>query len=475
VPQRVFLQEQSADNAQCGDKVNILLVEPTKAPMTIGGEDVFLFEPLALEYLAAGVSKEHQVRILDLRLEKNLQGVLTDFKPNVVGITAYTVHVNTVKGLSGQIKRWNPGTLTVVGGHHATVAPEDFLSPSIDLVVAGEGVWAFKEIVSRFEEGDSYVGIPGVVFANRLNLVEKDSQPVGELDHLPFPNRELTAQYRKHYYSEWMKPLASIRTSKGCPFRCNFCAQWKVAGGRYFKRDPQKVVQELKEIEEEFVFFADDESLIDVSRMTALARLIKESGINKRYFLYGRSDTIARYPELLKAWREVGLERVFVGLEFFRDEDLLYIQKGSTLKDNRDAVEILHDLGIDVYASFIIRQQFTKEDFDVLRQYCRQLRLSFASFAVLTPLPGTDLYHEMKDQLITHNYDYFDFLHTLLPTTLTLKEFYAEFLRLYTKGVALQRQFALLRKFPLREIPATMLRARRLYRRLAKAYLDYES
>jgi radical SAM superfamily enzyme YgiQ (UPF0313 family) len=454
--------------------MKILLIEPPKAPLTIGGEDVFLFEPLALEYLAAGVNGEHEVRILDLRIENNLSAVLEDFNPDIVGITAYTVHVNTVKKLSEQIKRFNPQILTVVGGHHATVEPNDFRLPSIDLVVAGEGVWAFKEIIARFEKGDSYVGIPGVVFANRLNLTEMDLQPAVELDDLPFPDRKLTAKYRRQYYSEYMRPLASIRTSKGCPFRCNFCAQWKVAKGRYFKRQPEKIVEELKQIEEECVFFADDESLVDVARMTKLARLIKESGIRKRYFLYGRSDTIARYPELLRAWREVGLERVFVGLEFFRDEDLLYIRKGSTLKDNRDAVEILHELGIEVYASFIVRQQFTKEDFGALRQYCRQLGLSFASFAVLTPLPGTDLYCEVKDQLITHNYDYFDFIHTLLLTTLPLKEFYAEYLRLYTRGVAPLRQLSLLWKFPLREIPVTLSRARRLYSRLAKAYLDYE-
>ncbi|NIR17607.1 MAG: B12-binding domain-containing radical SAM protein, partial [Desulfobacterales bacterium] len=58
--------------------------------------------------------------MLDLRLEKNLQEVLQDFRPDVVGITAYTVHVNTVKTLFEEIKKWNPQVLTVVGGHHAT-------------------------------------------------------------------------------------------------------------------------------------------------------------------------------------------------------------------------------------------------------------------------------------------------------------------------------------------------------------------
>ena len=72
-----------------------------------------------------------------------------------------------------------------------------------------------------------------------------------------------------------------------------------MAEGRYFKRNPEKVVEELAGIEEECVFFADDESLLDASRMTRLAQLIKEAGIKKRYFLYGRSDTITKHPDLL--------------------------------------------------------------------------------------------------------------------------------------------------------------------------------
>ena len=96
--------------------MKVLLIEPAKAPLTIGGDDVFLFEPLALEYIAAGVARDHDVRILDLRLEKDLSGVLTEFRPHVVGITSYTVHVNTVKSLFEEIRGWDPQVLTVVGG-----------------------------------------------------------------------------------------------------------------------------------------------------------------------------------------------------------------------------------------------------------------------------------------------------------------------------------------------------------------------
>ncbi len=455
--------------------MKILLIEPAKAPITLGGEDFTIYEPLALEYVAAGVAGDHDVKILDLRLEDNLSGVLQEFSPDIVGITAYTAHVNTVKGLFDTVKAWNPKILTVVGGHHATIVPEDFATPSIDLAVMGEGVYVFRDIVERFERGQGFDGIPGVAFQGNGKLVKADYSPTTDLDIFPFPARHLTAEYRKHYYAEWMKPLASIRTSKGCPFRCSFCALWKIAGGRYLRRDPAQIVEELAEIDEEYVFFADDESLIDVRRMKALARLIKDAGLKKQYFLYGRSDTITKNPDLLEIWREAGLRRVFVGFEFFREQDLEFIRKGSTLDDNKQAARILLDLDIEIYASFIVRPEFTRPDFAAFHQYCRELDLTFASFAVLTPLPGTDFYAEVEDQLITRNYDFYDFVHTVLPTELPLKEFYREYSNLYRDAIPLTRSFNTLKRFPLKEIPAMLLKSLRVLGMIRNAYRDYES
>ncbi len=455
--------------------MKILLIQPPKSPRTIAGDDIHIYEPLALEYLASGIGQDHDVKILDMRLEKSFEQTLAEFKPDIVGITGYTVHVNIVKRLFEEVKTWDARTLTVVGGHHATVMPGDFLSPFIDIIVLGEGVFPFKEIVQRLEKGESFEGVAGTAIARGDTLITTKCDPRIDLDSLPFPDRKLTAKYRGRYFSEWLKPLASIRTSKGCPYRCNFCAEWKVAGGHYYKRKPERVVEELEEIPEDCVFFADDESLVDAARMSLLARLIKEAGIKKRYFLYGRSDTIARNPQLVEAWRDIGLERIFIGLEFCRDEDLIYIRKGSTADDNEKAVRILQGLGIDVYASFIVRPDFTRSDFDALRHFCRRMDLDYAGFAVLTPLPGTDLYQELREKLITHEYDLFDFIHTVLPTALPLKEFYSEYLRLYKKGTTFSSQLGLLRKFPLREIPGAISKGLRFYSRLKTTHLDYAS
>ncbi len=79
----------------------------------------------------------------------------------------------------------------------------------------------------------------------------------------------------------------------------------------------------------------------------------------------------------------------------------------------------------------------------------------------------------MKVLLLTHNYDYFDFLHTLLPTELPLKTFYEELYQLYRYAIPLPKQFELARHFRLLEPPPLLLKSARTYGRLRRAYLDY--
>jgi radical SAM superfamily enzyme YgiQ (UPF0313 family) len=451
--------------------MKILLVQPPKTATVIGGEDIHIYEPLDLEYLAAAVDSHHEVKILDMRLEKDLQAVFHEFKPAVVGMTAYTTHVNMVKTLFKQIKTWAPETLTVVGGHHSTASPEDFQIDAIDVIVVGEGVFSFQDIIRKFEKGEYPRGASAQDNGKKIYKASK----VEDLDANPFPKRELTKKYRNHYHSEWMKPLATMVTSKGCPYRCNFCHLWKLTDGKYLKRKPENIVRELKSIEEKYIFFADAESLVDEERMEELAQLIKKENIKKKFYLYGRSDTIANAPKLIELWRDIGLERVFVGFESFKKEDLLYVQKESTVKDNENAIKILKDLDIEIIASFLIRPDFSKEDFRAFGQYCRNLKLFPVLFSTLTPLPGTDLYEEVKSQLITNNYDHFDLAHSVLPTKLPLKEFYKEFFNLYKRASSLKGAISFYKKYPLKDVPKAIRKSYRNFLvKIKNAHKDYQ-
>lgn len=457
--------------------MRILLIQPPKAASVIGGEDLHLYEPLDLEYIAAGVSERHAVKILDMRFDKDLEGCLTRFAPDIVGLTAYTTHVNTVKALCRQIKAQRPQSLTVVGGHHATAFPGDFEVDGIDVVVAGEGVFSFQELVSAQEGG------PGKVRAlldaqgatgSRTLRSRHNATP---LDRYPFPRRELTSEYRRHYFSEWMKPLATVVTSKGCPFRCDFCCLWKLTDGHYLERSPESVVEELEGIQEKNVFFADAESMINATRMGRLAELIKERGIDKRYFCYSRSDTVLKHPELFRQWRAIGLERVFVGFEFFRDEHLGDVRKRATVKENEEAMRLLNELDISMIASFLVKPDFDKEDFRAFAAYCRRLKekmkFSMFLFSVLTPLPGSDFYDASRSKLTSTNYDHFDLFHPVLPTKLPMKEFFEELHGLYQEVNGPQDLLPTLKRYRMLDIPKTMQRYYRVAKQMREGYRAY--
>jgi len=453
--------------------VKVLLIQPKKPEKAIGGEDFAVFEPLSLEYLASGIKDNHDVRIFDMRIEDDLESLLNRYQPDVAGITAYTVHVNVAKALAEKIKKINSNIFIVVGGHHATVAPEDFTTPFIDLVVMGEGVFTFRELIDRLEGKKDIDGITGTAYKKNGEIIIIEKRDIDDLDSFPFPDRDFTKKYRRHYFSEWMRPLASIRTSKGCHFKCNFCALWKLTGGKYLTRTPGSIIDELQSINEDYIFFADDESLLDVDRMNTLADLIKQRGIRKRYFLYGRSDTIVKYPDLIEKWKKIGLERVFVGLEFFRDADLKEIRKGSTTENNTKAIKILQSLNIDIFPNFMVRHDFDRSDFIEFRKYCLNLDLEFIGFSVMTPLPGTDLYEDVKNELITTNYDFYDFFHTHLPTKLPLIEFYREYASLFSKSRSIFNQFAFMRKYPIREIPLLFKTFNKFMKQLKNINNDY--
>lgn len=452
--------------------MKILLIQPPSCdPMT---DRIFLFEPLALEYLGAGLKLDgHQVELLDARLEPDIEGAFQRFRPDLVGLTGFTSHLNIVKGIAGRLKTLDPELTVVVGGHHATVRPADFNTPAIDFVAIGEGVFTLRELVAGLETDCSVREIRGLAIPCPDGMLFTEPRPYTDLNLLPLPDRTLTARYRQHYFSEWFSPLASVRTSLGCTARCTFCALWGITGGRYLRRDPEAVVAELSTIAEPNVFFCDDESMCDVKRMDRLADLIREAGIRKNYFLYGRVDTIVKHPELFAKWARIGLAQVFVGMEDFSDKRLTAMNKGVTTAQQEQAVKILNDLGIMMYASYMVDPAYSRDDFRNLLAHVRRLKHTYATFTVMTPLPGTELHASREQEILSDKPELYDMLHALLPTTLPLPEFYAEMTTLWTKAVPFHRVIPTLARFG----PRGMLTRIRLFGRFVekarRLHLDY--
>jgi radical SAM superfamily enzyme YgiQ (UPF0313 family) len=418
--------------------MKILLIKPPLNPRLIAPSRG---EPLELEYLAAAV-QEHKVEILDMRIDSRLAKKLDEFKPDFVGLTGYTCDANTVKAVLKEVKKLNGRIVTGVGGHHATFLPEDFALPFVDVIFLGMADLSFKEFVRVMEAGEDFRSVNNLALrsGDALSFTERAAFAV-DLNQLPFPARHLTDQYRKRYRDQWRNKTSMILTSRGCPFRCHFCACWKLLQGKYLVRSPESVVDELATLPEDadLVFFADDNSLHNVRLAWRLCRLIEERKIRRKYSMYARADTIVNHPDLIEAMRDVGLVSLTVGIEAVRDEELQAMEKKTTVAMNNEAVRILQRLGIANIAHFIVDPDYSKEDFQRLFEYVDTMDLFQPVFTVLTPYPGTELYQSSRDRIVIKNFDYFDVVHSVFPTRLSRREFYRQIESLYVKCYSFKR------------------------------------
>ncbi len=462
----------------------ILLVKPHPRLATVLGLQQFmLLEPLEFGYLAAAVP-EHEVRVLDLRLHRNplrvFDKTLTAFKPDIVGLTAYSHEANALKYLALKARQQLPNAIIVAGGHHATSVPTDLNIPQIDAIVRGDGCDPFRTLVEAVSEGEELVGIESVLIPGP----DFDFEAAAGWPHpcdpalIPRPRRDLWD--RRSYYSIWpaeqlprfgrvFPDVAMVRTSWGCRMKCSFCVVPFLSQQRHRPRPVESVVDELESLEQDYVYFCDDENFINRQFAWELAEAIEARGIKKRYFAWTRATTVNRDTELLKKWHDIGLDSVFIGFEFINDEELKASSKGCTVAANERALDNLRAMGVVVHAAFMIRSDYTADDFEKLRGYVNAMPPSQCSFTVFTPIPGTADYAEYEKQFIVDSssaYDLHDCMHPLLKMSIPLREYSRHFATQVIEGI---------QKTPLRvnrhlAPPADMFRVWRAERNYCKGY-----
>jgi len=420
-------------------RMKILLIHPPRSSVALAPDNM---EPLALEVLAATVP-EHEVRILDLRFEcaGQLGRILLSFRPNLAGVTVNnSIHVRSSLQVVKNIRRTLPEARIVVGGHHPTLVPRDFYMPAVDAIFLGWADKSFPAFVRALDGRDGGPFIPGVQGLKDGAPVQREAAACPlEAHEIPLPRRELVIHYRRRYTDELGRRSYLVNTARGCPSRCTFCACWKAAGGRVLVRAAESVARELSAIPRGArIFFADDHTFSDTDRAGELCQRIRHEGAGRYYAGYSRTDTVVRHPELFERWRQAGLREITIGVEAASDARLAGLRKGTCSAVNEEAIRILHRLGINPCAHLLVDPDFGEEDFDELFDFVCRTNLSHPIFVVLTPLPGTALYEAKRSQ-INLPYEYFDFMHAIVPTRLDPERFLTRFLRLYYGSYALRR------------------------------------
>lgn len=411
--------------------MRILLIQPECQSGIIGFRLAAMPEPLALEMLAASIP-QHQVQILDMRIDKDLHQALAQFQPEIVAVTALTTEVYAAHDVLRVVREFSKSIFTLVGGYHVSLLPEDFCIPEVDAMSIGEGELSFPKLIDTIAAGGDLLTVPSIIYRDKAGqwIRTQASNEKIDMDTLPLPRRDLTAKYRSDYFFLFDKPDTSVATGRGCPYRCNFCSVWEFYGGKTRQMSPQRVIQEIQAVETDHITFVDDNFLMNYKRENAIADMIRELGIRKRYSMECRTDSIAKHPELVTKWVGVGLYAVLLGLEGC-DNTLNMVNKKNSLKVNDEAIRILQDNGVIIWGAFIVDPQWEEDDFKRLREYVDTKEITHTQFTVLTPLPGTELYRQRKSELLTTDYSCYDTLHAVTPTKLPREKFYELYANLY--------------------------------------------
>ena len=305
--------------------MKVLLIEPPVSPFDVPTKIVAMPPPYHLEVLAGRLVGNHDVHILDMRIDEDLDTELSRFRPDIVGCSCVAANSHLAKQVLKRVKELAPDIVTVAGGHHPSLMPEDCNEAFIDAVVIGEGEETLYEFVGACESRRNWGEIPGIAYRVKDGQfrINRDREFM-DLDNLPMPARNLTRLQRDkglYFRANW-RPIDCTITSRGCPNRCIFCGLWKINRGKYRARTPSLIANELEAITTLNISFIDDNTLDHVENASALADEIKRRGIKKRYELYGRVDTIVRRPDLVEKWRDVGMQLLLVGLEACDDQAL---------------------------------------------------------------------------------------------------------------------------------------------------------
>lgn len=419
--------------------MKILLVNPPNSGRSIPEEEygvtsikqIFKGEPFCLEVIAGALSG-HDVMILDMKCEQEdaLWRTVADFRPHVIGFTAVTCEANTVLRYARRIRE-EADCLIVVGGNHATCDPSCFNRSEIDYIVIGVGKKSFSELIGHLEEGDRKTAIPGIAktsIGSSLSYLPRDYGSEDLMDHCP-PRYDLVERYREHYVLEKLgMKIGFVITAYGCTHACSFCTIPGTTGEKYLVHSTDSVVRDIHLLESiPFIRMVDANTFGNPAASRDLCRKIKHLGIRKRFIADVRADTVVRHHDLLKEWKEAGLHGVVVGFEDIQDRRIEGYNKKYQARIIPRSIELLHELNLLIVGDFIVPPDYTEDDFAELEQFIVANGIQVPVLSVLTPIPGTPLYEEMKDRIVVRDLDYYTFTNAVVPTLLPEKVFYETF------------------------------------------------
>ncbi|KKS94863.1 MAG: hypothetical protein UW68_C0001G0032 [Candidatus Collierbacteria bacterium GW2011_GWB1_44_6] len=353
--------------------------------------------PLSLGYLVSSLRSEFGHDLIDFKIiDREIEETIKSYKPDIVGITCVSQNYNYAMKYAKLAKKRNIPVL--IGGTHITVLPTT-MTKDMDVSVIGEGEAAIRELFSIFLKNRKFTKnelnqLKGIAFWSGKKIVQTENRtPIVPMDKLPIPARDLMK----------IEKCTHVFSSRGCPYRCIFCASSRFWNStRFFSAE--YVVKEVKHLYETYgvreVDFWDDLFIVSKPRIKEIIALLrKEKLLGKISFSCAvRSNLVDE--SMVRLLKKLNVKGVSMGLES-GNQRVLNSLKGNNIniKDHMRAVRVLKKHGIEPSASFIIGSpDETREEIMETFKFIKDSKLRGFGIYVLTPLPGTPIWEYAKEK-----------------------------------------------------------------------------
>lgn len=344
---------------------------------------------------AEGLSVEHMVR----RVKR--------INPDAIGLTSFTPFFHFNVKLAEALKESGVDAPIIVGGPHVRVMGEKAFLPPFDYAFVGEAEKSWPAFLKHLENGTDVTEVKGIWYrtggeARTTGEPEPMEDPEGKgfpLDQFPLPARHLLPMHR--YKLGTLKgrlPMTSIQTTRGCPWKCIFCASEKLLTTRVIRRSPASVVAEIKSVVSDFgirhFYIVDDVMTLNPEHILEIADRIIQEGLKITFEGSTRANLVE--DEMIGRLAEAGLIRLSFGLETVDEEMRKTMKKKVPLKYYEDANRICNKYNIEALNSVMIGLPGeTRETVTKTLTWLRQARdVMQANFAIAVPYPGTE-FHDM--------------------------------------------------------------------------------
>jgi anaerobic magnesium-protoporphyrin IX monomethyl ester cyclase len=298
------------------------------------------------------------------------------------------------------------GCAVIVSSSDATDHFEQYLDEGAHFIIIGEAEQTLAEITNAVSTDQTeWMNIPGIAYRqNGATIKTIKRQVLKELDELPLPAWDILAI--EPYQKMWLKNKnyfsLNMATTRGCPFKCNWCAK-PIYGNRYNSRSPQHVVAELKMLKEKFnfdhIWFCDDIFGLKPGWVKEFADLLEKEKLSFRFKIQARADLLLQ-EDYIKDLARAGCENIWMGAESGSQKILDAMDKGTKVEQIFEATELLKKNNI--HPSFFIQFGYPGETSDDIQKTIAMINKLLPyeiGISVSYPLPGTVFYENVKTQL----------------------------------------------------------------------------